>query len=697
MFDGIRSIAHRIVESRLAEKNSALASDAGGVSWPAGGGAAARTLNTAFLRALSHPDEQERAKAIEVLMQAGSEPEWQEAAQFYLRGLVRMEEEAEEVFSASPALHSALANVASDPSLDPTSPAGRERIWELFFPEAVGVQAERDDKGKALRERRTVRVARLNPTPVRDPARELLFTSNALLTTPSRNWSLDELPLPSTLRDRLGHCLEERQKYWYDHPIQIGVEAEKNEILYGLAGLERAMEFEVERGVLPADAKIPCLLSVSVTHDGLRPIASEYLEHEIERAGGLDRLDVHAFSEDDTDRMVDEVLVPAAQRYLGRDDAREAFEVFGVDGPYGRHYCFLKAVVPLWSIVVDPAARATFKIDLDQVFPQDELVRETGRSALEHLMTPLWGAEGTDADGEPVELGLLAGALVNQSDIHRGLFTSDVTDPGSDLAPDEQVFHSRVPQALSTDAELMTRYEDGGIDGKGSCLQRIHVTGGTTGAWVETLRRHRPFTPSFIGRAEDQAYLLHSLAASGTTLGYAHASGLIMRHDKEAFAQESMEAAYVGKLVGDYVRILYFSAYARVLFEDPADLKRTIDPFTGGFVSRLPLTVTHLRFALKAESFFAKGDAERGNEFVRVGSSRIDKACHFAFGPDAALPAVYARERDGWQLYYDTLQALEDAVGREEPEALALRDTARKLFESCRVRSGTARSTVDAP
>ena len=43
-------------------------------------------------------------------------------------------------------------------------------------------------------------------------------------------------------------------------------------------------------------------------------------------------------------------------------------EVFGVNGAYGRHYNFLKAILVIWNRVFRPAARYTFKIDLDQVF-----------------------------------------------------------------------------------------------------------------------------------------------------------------------------------------------------------------------------------------------------------------------------------------------------------------------------------------
>ena len=61
--------------------------------------------------------------------------------------------------------------------------------------------------------------------------------------------------------------------------------------------------------------------------------------------------------------------------------------------------------------MIDDRIRATFKIDLDQVFPQDELVSETGKSAFEHFKTDLWGAWGVDSSGNHVELGMIAGSF----------------------------------------------------------------------------------------------------------------------------------------------------------------------------------------------------------------------------------------------------------------------------------------------
>ena len=171
----------------------------------------------------------------------------------------------------------------------------------------------------------------------------------------------------------------------------------------------------------------------------------------------MHNIDVYVFSEADTRRLVDDILAPAAIRYLGGADSQELLTVFGVDGEYGRHYSFLKAIAAFWQIVMEPEIKATFKIDLDQVFPQKELVEQAGASAFEHFTTPLWGAKGFDAEGRPIELGLIAGALVNEDDIGNSLFTPDVGEPNRDIFSDEHVFFSMLPQALSTETEMMTR------------------------------------------------------------------------------------------------------------------------------------------------------------------------------------------------------------------------------------------------
>ena len=647
-----------------------------------------RSLNAAFLITIAGPDHPASERAKRLLDEIGTSSRWAAVAHFYRRGIELIRQELMTNCEREPEFGDCLQRlaewVAEQDNLADRAET-QERIWSVFFPEATGNRVTEKQRVDVLRERRKVKITQLNDGPISDPARQLLFTSNVLLTLPPAPKRLEQLGLSDHLTEQLRRAYDEPQLFWYDHPIQIGVEPQANEALYGMRGLQSAFEFERDRGNVPPNARLSCVLSVSVTHQSLHRLAKQYLIEEFVRAGGFANLDIFVFTEEDTRSIVEKILVPAAEQYLQRNDAKELLHMIGVDGHYGRHYSFLKAIAAFWTVLVDPEIEATFKIDLDQVFPQQELVEQSGNSAFEHFATPLWGARGLDADGRPLELGMIAGALVNEQDIDTSLFTPDVRFPEYAPAMDECVFFSRLPQSLSTEAEMMTRYDTDELDGETSCIQRIHVTGGTNGILVDSLRHHRPFTPSFIGRAEDQAYLLSAMFGSTARLAYIHKPGLIMRHDKEAFAQEAIAAAHIGKLVGDYERTLYFSAYAGALSEDIRTVKHVIDPFTGCFVSMIPATVTYLRFALKCASLFQDGRADQALQFVKLGVRRVSEALSFVRGEKGELVKVYERERHGWDIYYDTLSAIETALKAEDAFAVALRDRARETIARCRL------------
>ena len=650
----------------------------------------AQTLNAAFLIVVAGQNHPAAPSALEFLTQMAESPEWRDTAEFYLSGIEKTHHEIKTVSRLDNKFADRLKTVSawlSNKENLTNSQEVAEYLWSVFFPEANSLRTHWNKRLEDLRKKRTVAITQFNETPIIDPARQILFTSNVLLTVPPASQSVETLPVSEDLRRTLRLAKSEPQIYWYDHPIQIGVAPEKNEVLYGLRGLEDALEFERTRGNATNNATLTCLLSVSVTHPSLQTIASRYIEEEFSKAGGLNNIDVYVFSEADTRRLVDEILAPAALRYLGDADSKELLAVFGVDGEYGRHYSFLKAIAAFWQVVMEPEIKATFKIDLDQVFPQEELVEQAGASAFEHFTTPLWGAQGFDSEGVPIELGMIAGALVNEGDISKSLFTPDVGQPNRELFPDEYVFFSMLPQALSTETEMMTRYSAPPLDGKKTCIQRVHVTGGTNGILISSLRRHRPFTPSFFGRAEDQAYIFSVYPNPGVKLAYAHKDGLIMRHDKNAFAQEAMQTAHIGKLLGDYVRILLFSAYGSVLDDNLSKLKDSFDPFTGCFISKIPVTVVYLRFALKAASFFAGGQDEHGLEFISHGAKRIATALEFVQGKDSPLKRQYVTERRGWDLYYDILSALENAVTENDHYGLDLRQKGKQIIGECSIRA----------
>ncbi|HLY13089.1 MAG TPA: hypothetical protein VKR24_01965 [Candidatus Limnocylindrales bacterium] len=650
--------------------------------WLAEGGPAG--LTAAFLVALAGPD-QPLAEAAQVVLGTATIGLEEDLRRLYVQGLASVRRELRDRSASEPAFSATLAATAAVLNDAPDADRASEAIWSVLYPEAVGLRQDVEGAIDELRRRRLVRIEAFHPEPIVDAAREVLFTSNVLLglplDAPAGDPALDPVIADAVARARAG-----RQLYWFDHPIPIGVEPAANELLHGLRGLDAAMRAE------GAGRRLTCLLSVSVTHAELRGIAARYLD----QMGGIDELqqvDVLVATETDVRQLVDEVIGPAIARFGPRPATGSVdLDVLGVDGEYGRHYSFLKAIAAIWHVLFDPAVRGTFKIDLDQVFPEPELITETGRTALQHLETPLWGATGRDSAGRPIELGLLAGALVNASDIGRGLFTPDVAVPTGSLRPSDHAFFSPLPQAISTRAEMSERYDTPLPDGIGSALERVHVTGGTSGILVDALRRHRPFTPTFIGRAEDQAYALSVQGRTGPRLACLHAAGLIMRHDKEAYAGAAIEASLVGKLVGDDVRILAFSAYARALAagsgtEPTIDsIKALMDPFTGGFISRLPVTVVLLRFALRILEAFSAGGADVGRAYAELGSQRLAEALT-ATADTVGVRALIDAERAQWDDLYDTLDGLEAALAAGDVEALHLRQRARELIDGWRLRA----------
>lgn len=651
----------------------------------------ARNLNAAFLIVLSGESHPLFSSALRYIGSLEHQKRWEQCVDFYRDGLRHIRTELSHLYDSDGDFRDRMDRLSRWVS-EPEGERGNEEtatmFHRFFFPEGADLRENWKAEMRRLRKKRSVNISEANSSPIMNPAKEMLFTSNILLTVPSSD-RIDNPGLSETLVEMLRGREWGEQAYWYDHPVPIGISPEHNEILHGLEGFDDAVAFEKEHGTVAGQDKITCILSVSSTHASLHDLAKLYIEDELKREKNIRHLEIFVFTEADTKIMLEDILIPVAERY-GIGGADLLYEIFGVDGEYGRHYSFLKAITAFWQVCIDVSVKGTFKIDLDQVFPQRELLEQTGASAFEHLKTPLWGALGTDSSGRSVELGMIAGALVNHSDIEDSLFTPDVTFSSQEIRADEFIFFSVIPQALSTQAEMMTRYDNGHLDGRNRCIQRIHVTGGTNGILIEALRRHRLFTLSVIGRAEDQAYILSKLMKPpGPFLRYLHKDGLIMRHDKDVLAGDAIKAASIGKLVGDYIRILLFTYYGRALPWDFAEIKESIDPFTGCFVCKAPLTVVYLRFALKTASFFHEDTSEKkeeGYDFMSTGCSRLHNTIKKLNREPNPLIEQYRREREGWDVYYDILDAFEEHIGKGNQFALDLKKKAASLVSKCRIR-----------
>ena len=76
---------------------------------------------------------------------------------------------------------------------------------------------------------------------------------------------------------------------------------------------------------------------------------------------------------------------------------------------------------------------------------------------------------------------------------------------------------------------------------------------------------------------------------------------------------------------------------------------------------------------------------EKGLELVTIGTQQISKAFEFIEGENSALKRQYDNERRGWDVYYDTLDAVEQALDSKNPFALELQQKAKAIIRQCAV------------
>jgi hypothetical protein len=122
-----------------------------------------------------------------------------------------------------------------------------------------------------------------------------------------------------------------------------------------------------------------------------------------------------------------------------------------------------------------------------------------------------------------------------------------------------------------------------------------------------------------------------------------------------------------------------------VINDDIEGLKNLIDPFTGCFISKIPVTIVFLRFCLKAASLFDQGKDEQGLDFLKRGSRQIMKSLNFANNEKSMLKQHVQKERLGWDLYYDTLSAIEEALKDNDPFAIELQKKAKSIIYKQRI------------
>ena len=243
-----------------------------------------------------------------------------------------------------------------------------------------------------------------------------------------------------------------------------------------------------------------------------------------------------------------------------------------------------------------------------------------------------WGGSGIDFEDRLVDLGMLAGGLVNKGETHKNYLIPDVKRPLKktifSTVSSKRVFCPDWSHALSTEAEIIYENEN---------IHRVHVTGGTKGITLNALEKWAPFTPSFINRAEDQAFIISSLNKN-EFLSHIHAPYLIMRHDKLDFAKRTVTNAKLGKEIGNLERILLFSYYSKCPHFDFDLIKDHLWPYTSSFIQKFPEILLYFILLIDGIS--------KSEKFLHDASIRLKRTQNFC---NVKLEDQFKLEKEFWK------------------------------------------------
>lgn len=472
-----------------------------------------------------------------------------------------------------------------------------------------------------------------NPEPIRPE--EVVIQLNALYTVPDR--------VPARLRKNLreagqqmmrdpGRCIAD-----YDHPVALFDSEESHELVRFLDEFDRDVAFEKERGVLAGDHRVPVLISVSVTHEGLERPAGEWVR-------GI--LAAKNF------RHVRCLLVTEAEaRRIRHELLRWDSEIFTVSGRYGAHFTALKYA----QLILEKAygLRAGFKLDTDEGIRSSDLWAATGRTWFQTLCHPYWGGRARDWRGNECLLGVNEGEYVNWCDIERlgyaaAMRVPDVTPPASHLGPDVFFNKAFVHGRATALYNRFLRIEDG--------VSHPVVKGGGFGITNGALRQAAPFTFSRVGRAEDQQFYFSGMP--GGCRAIFHPDLRIAHYKSKGGAVAKAEEKTVAtRLAGDLYRLVIFQEIVARF-----GVKDDIDPMPGAFAGPLARAQATLLLLSRAHEAASRGAMAMAGHLMEVTLPELRALKRSIDRGEVA--AGLARERDGWREFIARADALDPAVAR---------------------------------
>src|SRR6056297_2368187 len=467
---------------------------------------------------------------------------------------------------------------------------------------------------------------------------------NALYTLPEEGAAeLKGLPAQFTslvkeLRTKPGEKVAD-----YDHPVPLYEEDSHHELVSCLQELEGDVAFEKHQGVLPADYRVPVLLSVSVTHAGLDKPAGRWIEWLLKEKQ-YHHLQVLVLTEERVRGLKTALLKGASEDPAGDtepDAADDPLEVFSVFGKYGRHFNALKYS----QLILEKThnIRAGFKLDTDEGIHSRNLYEATGLTWFQTLCHPYWGGEAEDWQGRAVELAVNEGEYMNSTDIDKLGYAKAMRAPDVGI-PNTWTGPNMFFQKSFAHGRMTALYNN--INSLEAGISHPVVKGGGYGISNHGLQHALPFTFSWVGRAEDQQFYFSGLPYGIRAVFH---PDLRIAHYKSAVSGAEKKTAAT-RFIGDMYRLIIFQRLAGML-----DVKEQIDPMPGVFAGELARAQAALASLLKACEFAIHDNESAAGYIIEQGiaqlldlEDRIDRG---------EVDAEYRRERAQWSLFVKHVEA----------------------------------------
>lgn len=473
------------------------------------------------------------------------------------------------------------------------------------------------------------KVHQVEPVEPVDPTR-ITIQLNALYTLPEQVPGNLDLPLVETWKSLQGNYGKKIADY--DHPVPLFEQDDHHELINCLDEMENDLDFEKEMGVLPADHKMIVTLSLSVTHERIDHLCGMWIQTLL-KTKSYKHLQVL-------------VLTEEAVNHIKESFFTQDFPVYSVFGKYAMHFNALKYT----QLLLEKAYGIIggFKLDTDEGMRSRDAFQVTGKTWLQLMCHPYWGAKAKDWKGREVTLDINEGEYINSKDIDQHGYAGavrcpDVKVPGSYISAEiffnKAFAHGRATALYNTFDSL----ENG--------ISHTVVKGGGYGILNKGLRKAVPFTYSQVGRAEDQQFYFSGL--NGGIRGAFHPD-LRIAHYKAAVAQ-SEHKTMATRFIGDMYRLVIFQELVRLL-----EVKEEIDPMPGVFAGQLAQCQAFFNLLYKAYTLALSGDETNCQVLVNDGLAELDQLRKDV--ETGTIEEKLAKEHILWQDFIKQVDAITDHV-----------------------------------